>query len=113
MSDQELRVQARLENLFFKLYPVFKHFPKFERHSLTERIKESFYDAIRYLSAGSAVKSKRFGYYQEVDGNIRNLKFLLKVAHRQKYITPNFYEELDIETTEISRIVSALIRSCK
>lgn len=108
-----LLVMTKVETLFFRLYPVFKRFPKSEKYSLTARIKEAFYDIICHLATGSSVPSRRFVEYQLADANIKKLKFMLKTAYKQKYFSNSNYEETDLEMTEIAKMVSAMIKTVK
>ena len=108
---EELVVQKKTEELLYKVYPRLVNFPKSEKFSLCQRIKEAFFDIIKYISMGNAVKSKRKTYLQEADGHLQTLKVLIKLANNRKYIGKGFFKEIDTDLTEINKLLSGYIKS--
>ncbi len=109
--EQGLLVLKKVEQMLYKIYPRLKNFPKSEKFSLCERIKEACFDMYKSISLGSTVKSKRKVYLQEADGHLQILKILIKLANNQKYISHRFYKEIDLDMTEINKLLSGFIRS--
>ena len=109
--EQDLIVKKKTEQLLYKVYPRLVNFPKSEKFSLSQRIKEAFFDILKYISLGSAVKSKRKTYLQEADGHLQVLKALIKLAHYRKYISDGFFKEIDVNMTEINKLLSGFIKS--
>jgi hypothetical protein len=60
---------------------------------------------------GNSVKSKRLTYLQEADGHLQVLKTLFKLSKHRRYISVNYYEEIDLALTEINKLLSAYIKS--
>lgn len=52
-------------------------------------------------------------YAQEADGYLQTLKVLIKLSKERKYISVNFFEMIDLELTEISKMISGYIRAIK
>ena len=48
---------------------------------------------------------------QEADGYLQTLKTLMKLSKQRKYISDGFFKEIDLELTEINKILSGYIRS--
>lgn len=59
----------------------------------------------------NSVKTKRLQYLQEADGHLQVLKVLIKLSKQRKYISVGFFKELDLELTEINKLLSGYIRS--
>ena len=68
---RDLIVQKKTEELLYKVYPRLVNFPKSEKFSLCQRIKEAFFDIMKYIAMGNAVKSKRKTYLQEADAHLQ------------------------------------------
>lgn len=99
------------EELLYKVYPKLSNYPKSEKFSLCQSIKDNFFDLIKNISLGSAVKSKRKTYLQEADGHLQVLKVLIKLSKQRKYISVGFYKEIDLQLSEINKLLSGFIRS--
>lgn len=111
MSVQNLHVYRKTEDLLYKIYPRLLNFPKSEKFSLCQSIKENFFDLLKYISLGNSVKSKRKTYLQEADGHLQVLKVLVKLSKQRKYISVGFFKIIDLELTEINKMLSMYIRS--
>jgi len=111
MVEQGLKVQTRTEQLLYRLYPRLTNFPQSEKFGLAARIKEAFFDILKFISLGAAVKSKRLQYLQEADGHLQTLKVLIKLSNHRKYIGQSFFKEIDLELSEINAMLSGFIKS--
>ena len=108
---EDLVVQKKTEQLLYKVYPRLVNFPKSEKFSLCQRVKEAFFDIIKNILLGNSVKSKRKTYLQEADAHLQTLKVLIKLAHNRKYISNGFFKEIDVNLTEINKLLSEYIKS--
>mgnify|MGYP005615389359 FL=1 len=111
ISVQSLTVYRKTEELLYKIYPRLVNYPKSEKFSLCQNIKETFFFFFTNISLGNSVKSKRKTYLQEADGYLQTLKTLMKLSKQRKYISDGFFKEIDLELTEINKILSGYIRS--
>ncbi len=111
MSVQELTVYRKTEELLYKIYPRLVNYPKSEKFSLCQNIKENFFNLLKCISLGNSVKSKRMQYLQEADGYLQVLKVLTKLSKQRKYISEGFFKEVDLQFTEINKLLSGYIRS--
>ena len=108
---RELVLYKKTEDLLYKVYPKLKNYPKSEKFSLCQNIKNSFYELLKFISLGNSVKSKRKTYLQEADGHLQVLKVLIKLSKQRKYISTGFFKEVDLALTEINKMLSGYIRS--
>lgn len=111
MSVQEMLVYRKSEELLYKVYPRLIKYPKAEKFALAQQIKETFYGLLKSISLGNSVRSKRMQYLQEADGYLQILKVLFKLSKQRKYISIGFFEEVDLELTDINKLLSGYIRS--
>lgn len=111
MGNSNLLVYKKTEDLLYRLYPRLVNFPKSEKFSLCHEIKDSFYNILKCISLGNNVPSKRKVYLQEADAFLQVLKIQIKVAHKQKYISTGFFRNIDLDLTEINKMLAGYIRS--
>lgn len=111
MPAEDLIVYAKAESLLYRLYPVLINYPKAEKFALCQQIKDCIYNLLKNISLGNSVKSKRLAYLQEADGHLQILKVLIKLSKHRKYITVGFYESIDLQLTEINKLLSGYIKS--
>ena len=108
---KSLEVYRKSENLLYKVYPKLTNYPKSEKFSLCQSIKDSFFELLKNISLANSVKSKRKTYLQEADGHLQLLKILMKLSKQRRYISSGFFKEVDVALTEINKMLSGYIRS--
>ena len=113
MPATDLVVYVKTEELLYKVYPSLVNYPKSEKFSLCESIKQNFFAMLKFISLGNSVKSKRFTFLQEADGHLQVLKVLMKLSKQRKYISRGFYEDVDLRLTEINKLLSGYIKSSR
>lgn len=111
MAVNDLMVYARTETLLYRLYPALVNYPKAEKFVLCKDIKECILKMLQYISRGNSVKSKRKVYLQEADGYLQMLKVLIKLSRHRRYISESFFQDLDLELTEINKLLNGYIKS--
>lgn len=111
MAYTELVLYRRVEELLYTFYPRLINYPKSEKFALCENIKTCFFELLKYISLANSVKSKRLSYLQEADGHLQVLKVLMKLSKQRKYISQGFFNNIDIELTEINRMLVGYIKS--
>ncbi len=111
MALHDLKLYRKTEELLYKIYPKIINYPKSEKFSLCQSIKQNFFDLLKNISLANSVKSKRLIYLQEADGHLQVLKVLVKLSKQRKYISVGYFQEIDLELTEINKLLSGYIRS--
>lgn len=111
MAVNDLVLYRKTEELLYKIYPRLVNFPKSEKFSLCQSIKENFFELLKYISLANSVKSKRMTYLQEADGYLQVLKALIKLSKQRKYISEGFFKDIDLKLTEINKLLSGYIKS--
>lgn len=95
----------------YKIYPAFDNYPRAEKFALTQYIKINFFNLLASLALSQKVKSKRIMHAQEADGYLQTIKILIKLSRELRYISIGFFKEIDLELTEISKMLSAYIKA--
>lgn len=111
MSANDLVIYKKSEQLLYRLYPILENYPKSEKFALCTQIKECIYNLLKCISMGNSVKSKRLTYLQEADGHLQILKVLIRLSRHKRYVSIGFYEEIDLQLTEINKMLSGYIKS--
>lgn len=111
MAANDLKLYTRVEEFLYKIYPKLINFPKSEKFALCQEIKTYIYSLLTNISLANSVKSKRLYHCQVADGYLQTLKVLIKLSKKRRYISPGFYEELDLDMTEIGKMLSGYIKS--
>lgn len=111
VERDSLILYAKIEALFFQVYPTFKSYPKSETHGLCRRIKDMFISLLEAVGQAKEVASKRKLYLQQAAGYIQNIVSMFRLSRHQRYISRGFFEQLDIKITEIKKILVGFMRS--
>lgn len=109
----DLKVYKMTEVLLYRLYPVLVNYPKSEKFALCQQIKECVYNILTNISLGNSVKSKRLTYLQQADGHLQTLKVLMRLSRHLKYVSVGFYKDIDLQLTEINKMLSGYIKSVR
>ena len=97
--------------MLYCIYPRLSNYPKSEKFSLCHDIKHCFFELLSYISLANSVRSKRTVYLQQADGYLQKLKTLFKLSKQRKYISVQFWEDVDLRLSEINKLLSGYIRS--
>lgn len=111
MQRDSLILYAKVEALFFQVYPTFRNYPKAEKHGLCLQIKQCFVSLLEKIGIAKEVPSKRKVACQEAAGLLQNLVTLFRLSRNQKYISKGFFEDVDLRVTEIKKILVGFMKS--
>ena len=96
-----LVVYKLTEDLLNKIYPTLTNFPKSEKFSLCQSIKNNFFELLGNLLSAQSVKSKRKIYLEEATGKLRLIQVLINLSKNRKYISEGFFKIIDLKLSEI------------
>ena len=97
-----LIVYKMAEDLLNKIYPTLPNFPKSEKFSLCQNIKNSFFELLSNLLSAHAVRSKRRIYLEEATGKLRMIQVLILLSKNRNYISEGFFKIVDLKLSEIN-----------
>ena len=106
-----LKIYRKVEVLIDKVYPRIRKFPRSEIHGLSLHIKKALFDLLEKLSLANAVRSKRKHYAFEADAALHRFRSLFRLARRSNYLSKGFYEDVSLDITEISKMLTGYIKT--
>ncbi|MCL6559135.1 MAG: four helix bundle protein [Firmicutes bacterium] len=110
----ELLIERKTEHLLnVEVYPLLKNFPKSEKYSLCQEIKQAFYGLLRSIMLANSIKHKRRPYQEEADSYQKLLLILINTAYQQRYITEKKKLQLQARLEEIGRLLGGWMKSTK
>jgi four helix bundle protein len=113
-TPEPLILQKKTEVLLNKeIYPVLQKFPKAEKFSLCQEIKQAFYRIIRNTMLANSTKrgDLRIMRYNEVDADLKLLLVHITIAREQKYLSERRALQLQERISELGRITGGLIKA--
>lgn len=105
-----LLVYKKAEVLLNDVYPVLRNFPKAEKFSLAQEIKQAFYGLLRSIVLANSIRPKRRLYQEEADAFQKLLLILFNVAKEQKYVNKRKHYEIQTRLLEIGRLLGGWIK---
>ena len=103
--------KSKAKALLNSVYPSFKNFPQVEKYALVLEIKKTFFDLLKYLNAAENVPSRRKFNLIEADNTLQLLKVFYQISRDQKYISQGFFERIDLELSEIGKLIGGWLKS--
>ncbi len=109
-TQKENEMYRRVEELLYKIYPTLINYKSNEKFGLVQDIKDTFYGLLKSIALSNKVSSKKNYHLQEADGYLQILKILYKLSDRNKEISHNFWREVDLQITDIEKLITKEIR---
>ncbi|HDZ54691.1 MAG TPA: four helix bundle protein [Candidatus Nealsonbacteria bacterium] len=117
MSKEQTKniLLEKADKLAFQVYQVSKKFPKSELFGLTSQVQRSALSIPLNIIEGFArQRPKEYVRFLEVSyASLKETKYLLYFAHREKYITKIDYEKIIQLAEEIGKIIWSKINKLK
>lgn len=105
-----LVLYQKLVDLADSLFPVVESFPRSERFALCTQIKNSVFTLLRQTIRLQKSREKLRNLF-ELDLELEMLRFLVRYAHRRRYLSVKRYELTAQRLSEIGKIVGGLFRA--
>ena len=99
------------EDLLNKVYPTLPNFPKSEKFSMCQNIKNNFFELLSNLLSAQAVKSKRRIYLEEATGKLRMIQVLINFSQNRNYISEGFFKIVDLKLSEINEKITLCFKN--
>ncbi len=115
MNDLEgLMIYKQYVELIDYTLMILKKYPKSERYSLVNDIKNSTYNGIRKIIIANKEynKSKRIIVLNDMDNELKLLKVLIRVSYKQRYINNKNYSSWSKKITNINNLLFGWIKAC-
>ncbi len=108
---KDLIVFQKVEDLTVLLNSILSKFPKKEQYALAEDIKKELYSIsklIIHINNSSYDKTK---YYIKLNDEFDFLLYLIRLAHKLKYISPHSYMNISEKIVEIIKTCYGWLKS--
>lgn len=110
-SHRELIVWQKSTDLVLLVYKYTKSFPEDERFNLISQIRRSAVSIPSNIAEGYGRKSrKEFAQFLRISfGSSAELETQIEIAYRLDLLSKNNYEEVQIQITEVRKMINKLI----
>ena len=114
MDNSNLQIYKEYMNLISYSNDIVRKFPKAEKFTLVQEIKQSLYTGLRYLLYAIKLfnKQEKLKYLNSLDVEIRLLKIQIRLAYKYKYISIQNYTTWSEQITNICNMLGGWISSC-
>jgi four helix bundle protein len=105
----------KADNFAFMIYKISKNFPKEEMYGLTSQIRRSAISVPLNIIEGFARQNKNeYRRFLEIAyGSLKETKYLLYFAQREKFIKQNQYKETIDLSEEIGKLIWSTTKTLK
>ena len=115
MNDLEgLMIYKQYIELIDYTLMILKKYPKSERFSIVNDIKDSTYNGIKNIIIDNKEynKIKRIIILNNIDNNLKLLKILIRISYKQRYISSKNYSSWSKKITNINNLLYGWIKAC-
>ena len=115
MNDLEgLIIYKQYVSLIYYTLDILKKYPKSERFSLVNDIKNNTYSGIRNIIMANKEfnKNNRVKILNDMDNDLKMLKVLIRVSYKFKYISNRNYSAWSKKISNIDNLLYGWIKSC-
>lgn len=112
--DHNLKIYQKYLELIYYSNNIVRKYPKSERFTLVQEIKNSLYTGLRNLMYSIKLynKNDKLKYLNEFDINLTLLKVQVRLSYKYQYITLQNYQSWSALITEICNMLGGWINSC-
>ncbi len=106
-TDQvELPIFTKTYDFLAWLVPATNHFPRAQRHTVTQRLLDAALDFLECLvDANSLRGAARFTGLQAADAALDKVRLYLRLAHHWRWINAGQYEHVSRMVAELGRLL--------
>lgn len=103
---EELKIYKQYLELIYYTENILKKYPKCERFSLCNHIKNNTYEGLKYIIiiCKEVNKKNKFIYLNKLDINLKMLKVLIRISKKNKYISNKNYTAWAKKITNINNL---------
>ena len=110
MATDDFKLLQKVQDMMIYGYPLMNQFPKAEKFSLAQDIRNSMNQILRLTIAEEKKKSK-LTTLEYLDVENETLKRLLCVSMELKYLSRHHYGVWETKLVEIGKMIGGLMKS--
>jgi four helix bundle protein len=110
---ESLAVYQKWEDAAEYLYYVFANLPKSERYTMGASLRGSLFACGASISRANRIRSvsARIAEIKDADRALMELKVMLRLAHRMRFVSPKKYEISAGKLAELGRLLGGWLKS--
>lgn len=112
MATEDFKLLQKVEDMMVYGYPLLDQFPKSQKFSLGQDIRNSMNQMLRLTIAEDKKKSK-MTTLEYLDVENETLKHLLRISMMLKYLSKHHYGVWESKLVEIGKMIGGLVKSVK
>ena len=116
MKDfRQLKVWEKAHQLALAVYKVTKGFPKEELYGLTSQIRRASMSVPTNIAEGCGrnTDAEFARFLQIAMGSASETEYQLLLAHDLEFLTSEQYQKLNIDVTEVKRMLTSFIQTLR
>lgn len=112
MGNEPLLLAKKAEEMVLYGYQVLRHFPRSERHVLSQEIRQSMWAVLALIERAARARDK-IRLLQELDIELALLKQRVRIAHRLGYLPNRQYAVWSEKLVELGRMVGGWLKTAR
>ncbi|MBI5741093.1 MAG: four helix bundle protein [Nitrospirae bacterium] len=115
MYWKKLKVWEKAHELVLSIYQVVAKFPVKERYALSDQLKRAAYSVPANIVEGHARKTPKefMQFLYQSRGSLEEVRYFLLLSKDLLYLDADVYNELELESVAINKMLNSLINSIK
>ncbi|MFO0914160.1 MAG: four helix bundle protein [Pirellulales bacterium] len=111
-SFRDLQVWEKAHHLTLAIYKATRKFPREELYGMTSQIRRASCSIPANIAEGCGrISDNELRRFMEIAmGSASELEYHLTLAHDLEMLAPEIYNELNIKTCEVKRMLAAFIK---
>ena len=110
MATDDFKLLQKVQDMMVYGYPLLDQFPKSQKFSLGQDIRNSMNEILRLTIAEEKKKSKT-STLEKLDIENATLKIFLRISMELKYLSRHHYGVWETKLVEIGKMIGGLIKS--
>jgi len=114
-SFTDLIAWQKAHNLVLKIYKIVSSFPKEEVYGLSSQLKRAVISISSNIAEGFSRKTNKnkLQFYYVALGSLTEGQNLILIARDLGFIKSDTFQELALDSVEISKLINSLIKNLK
>lgn len=115
MNVEDLLIYKQYVELIYYTHSILLKFPKLERYSLVEDIKNQTLIGLELIirSYKNYKKEDKLNCLSELDIKMKLIKVLVRISYKNKYISAKNYSSWSKKITNICNLMGGWIKICQ
>ena len=110
MATDDFKLLQKVEDMMAYGYPLLDQYPKAQKFSLAQDIRNSMLQILR-LTIAEDTKKAKLSTLEHLDVENKTLQHLLRISMELKYLSRHHYGVWESKLVEIGKMIGGLLKS--